>query len=291
MPFIRSRLRCKTKKIFLVAILVLIIVFLAYRVDARKSPHELIGELMYFPSGIALRAVSMGYYAPLADLVWLRFIQYYGEHRMTDVKFEFLYHILDILTTLDSRFTYAYTLGALMLTHDASSPDQAKHLLKKGMHENPDDWRLPFIYGFINYAFLGEHSIAKTYFKIASLKPDAPDLPRRWAAFVTYFKLGDLKSSLALWVDLYNNTENPEEKVIATYYIEKISMKLDIQHLNQSIRIFEERAGRLPYNLQELVTSRTIESIPAEPHGEKYYLRNGEVHSTWEDKIPQHMRR
>jgi tetratricopeptide (TPR) repeat protein len=272
-------------------ILLAVIVFLAYRVDARKSPHELIGELMYFPSGTALRAVSMGFYAPLSDLVWLRFIQYYGEHRMTDVKFEFLYHILDILTTLDTRFTYAYTLGALMLTHDASSPDQAEKLLKKGMHENPDDWRLPFIYGFINYAFLGEHLTARAYFRIASLKPHAPDLPRRWAAFVTYFKLGDLKSSLALWIDLYNITENPEEKVIATYYIERISMKLDIQHLNQDVRTFMEKFGRLPNDLQELVISGTTESIPAEPHGEKYYLRNGEVHSTWEDKLPPRMRR
>ena len=283
--------RWNTKKIISVAVLLIVIVFLAYRVDARKTSHELIGELMYFPSGVALRAVSMGFYAPLSDLVWLRFIQYYGEHRMTDVKFDFLYHILDILTTLDSRFTYAYTLGALMLTHDASNPDQAKRLLKKGMYQNPDDWRLPFIYAFINYAFLGEHPTARTYFKIAAMKPHAPDLPRRWAAFVTYFKLGDLKSSLALWVDLYNNTENPEEKIIATYYIEKISMKLDIERLDRGVRTFAERFGRLPYDLRELVMSGAIESIPDEPHGETYYIREGKVYSTWEDKIPEHMRR
>ncbi len=246
---------------------------------------------MYFPSGSALRAISMGLRAPLADLVWLRFIQYYGEHRMTDVRFDLLYHILDILTTLDRRFTYAYTLGSLMLTHDAQRPDQARQLLKKGMHENPEEWRLPFIYGFIHYAFLAEYEVARTYFRIASTKPEAPDVAQRWAAFVTYVKLGDLKTALALWLDLYNNTENPEEKTLATYYIQKIKMKLDIEDLNESVAEFRKIYGRMPHYLGELVNRGLLLSIPDEPHGEQYYLKEGAVHSTWMDKLPPHMRR
>ncbi len=216
------------KKLFVVITLLIIAVNLAYRVDSFKSPHKLVGELTYFPSGLALRALSMGFYAQLADLIWLRFIQYYGEHRMTDARFDLMHHILDILTTLDQRFLYAYSLGGLMLTHDADRPDQARALIRKGMIANPDDWRLPFMYGFIHYVFLGEHRIARTYFRIASQKPGAPDTPKRWAAFITYYRLGDLKSALALWLDLYNNTKNPEEKAIAEIYLKKIKMKLDI---------------------------------------------------------------
>jgi hypothetical protein len=178
-----------------------------------------------------------------------------------------------------------------MLTHDAQRPDQARQLLKKGMHLNPEDWRLPFVYGFINYAFLADHRVARTYFKISSLKPEAPDVTQRWAAFVTYFKLGDLKTALALWIDLYNNTENPEEKTLATYYIGKIKAKLDIKHLSDKVAEFQRVHGRMPSDLRELVRSGIIESIPEEPHGEQYYLKQGEVHSTWMDKLPPHMRR
>jgi hypothetical protein len=274
------------KKIFILFVLFLVMIGLGYRVDKTRSAHELIGELMYFPSGIALRAVSMGFYAPMADFVWLRFIQYYG-----DVKFDFLFHILDILTTLDKRFTYAYTLGSLMLTHDAQNPDQAKRLLKKGMYENPQEWRFPFIYGFINYTFLADYAVARTYFRIASMKPGAPDITQRWAAFVTYFKLGDLKTALQLWVDLYNTTDNPEEKALATYYIGKIKMKMDIEHLDKKVIEFHKIIGRVPYDLGELVRSGMIEGIPKEPHGEKYYIKEGKVHSTWMDKLPPHMRR
>ncbi|MBA7671974.1 hypothetical protein ES703_80145 [subsurface metagenome] len=260
----------------------MIIANFSYRIDMKKSPHELIGELMYFPSGVALKALSMGFYAPLADLVWLRFIQYYGEHRMSDAKFEFMYHILDILTTLDSRFNYAYTLGSLMLTHDAQKPDQARILLKKGMIRNPDDWRYPFIYGFIHYVFLKEFAVAQTYFRISAMKSNAPDRAKRWAAFVSYFKTGDLKTSLALWIDLYNTTENPEEKKIAEIYIKNIKMKLDIEFLNKKIQEFTQKIGRQPYDLKELIRYGIIDSIPTEPHDEKFVIKNGKVYSTWE---------
>jgi hypothetical protein len=269
------------KNIIVIILLLLLIANFSYRIDMKKSPHELIGEMMYFPSGIALKALSMGFYAPLADLVWLRFIQYYGEHRLSDAKFELMYHILDILTTLDSRFNYAYTLGSLMLTHDAQKPDQARILLKKGMIRNPDDWRYPFIYGFIHYVFLKEFTVAQTYFRISAMKPNAPDRAKRWAAFVSYFKTGDLKTSLALWIDLYNTTENPEEKKIAEIYIKNIKMKLDIEFLNNKIFEFTKQVGRKPFRLKELVTYGIVDSIPTEPHNKKYIIKKGKTYTTW----------
>jgi hypothetical protein len=269
------------KRIILVLLVLLIIAGLAYLTDTTRSPHELIGELMYFHSGTALRAASMGLYAPLADLVWLRFIQYYGEHRTTDTRFELMYHILDILTALDPRFLYAYTLGGLMLTHDANRPDQARQLLKKGMYENPDEWRIPFIYAFMHYVFLQDYDVSKTYFGLAAQKPNAPDMPKRWHAFVTYYKLGDLNAGLALWIDLYNNTKNPEEREIALYYIRKIRMRLDIEYLTNKIVEFNKKYGRMPYRLSELITSGLIDNIPPEPHDGQYYIEGNEVRSTW----------
>jgi len=269
------------KKFIFIILLLLLIANFSYRIDLKKSPHGLIGELMYFPSGIALRALSVGFYAPIADLVWIRFIQYYGEHRLTDYKFEYLYHILDILTTLNPQFLHAYYLGSLMLTHDAQRPDQAKMLLKKGMKANPDNWPLPFYYGFIHFVFLKEYNIAKTYFRISAMKPDAPIMPKRWAAFIVYKKLGDLKTALVLWLDLYNNTENPEEKAIAELYIKNIKMELDIEFLNKKIKEFTEKFGSKPDNLKELITHKLISSIPDEPHGENYYIKNEKVYSTY----------
>jgi hypothetical protein len=272
------------KKFLFVILLLLLIANLSYRIDLKKTHHELIGELMYFPSGFAVRSLSLGFYAPLADMVWLRFIQYYGEHRMTDARFDLMYHILDILTTLDPYFVHAYTLGALMLTHDANRPDQAMKLLKKGMRADYNEWRTPFIYGFINYVFLRDYKTALAYLRISSQKPNATDMPKRWAGYIALKRIGDLKVALALWLDLYNNAKNFEEKSIAEMYINKIKMELDIEFLNKKIEEFKAKIGRQPISLKELVVYNIIDSIPTEPHGGKYYLKEGKALSTWEKK-------
>lgn len=269
------------KKIVLVLLLLVLIANFSYRIDLRKSPHELVGELMYFPSGMSLRALSMGFYAPVADLIWLRFIQYYGEHRLTDTRFDYLFHILDILTTLDARFMHAYTLGALMLTHDAQDPQQARRLLKKGMSADPDAWVYPFIYGFIHYIFLEDYGVAQTYFRISSYKPQAPDMPKRWAAYTLYKKIDDLAAARALWIDLYNSSENPEEKALAQYYAEKIKMQMDIKYLDEKVSEFMKRTGHQPVHVRQLVISGIVDSLPNEPHGETYYIKQGKVYSTW----------
>lgn len=272
------------KKIFFIILFLLLIFNFAYRIDLKKTSHALIGELMYFPSGFAVKSLSVGFYVPLADLVWLRFIQYYGEHRMTDTRFDLMYHILDILTTLDPYFVHAYTLGALMLTHDAQRPDQAMKLLKKGMQADYNEWRIPFIYGFIQYVFLRDYKTALAYLGISSQKPDATDMPKRWAGYIALKRLRDTKTALALWLDLYNNAKNPEERRIAKMYIQETRMLLDIEFLNNKIEEFKTKFGRVPYHLNELVISGLIDSIPAEPHGEKYVIRNGRAYSLWQKK-------
>ncbi len=274
------------KRFIYIIIFLALIANLAYKIDISRSPHELIGELMYFPSGLAVKVLSLGYYAPLADIIWLRFIQYYGEHRMTDMRYDLMYHILDILTTLDPDFDHAYTLGALMLTHDAQKPDEAKKLLKKGMILTPTTWRYPFVYGFIHYVFLVDYDVAETYFRLASQKPGAPDYTKRWAAFTLYKKIGDLESALSIWLDIYNNCQDKVERGIAAYYIDKIKMMRDIEYLEKKIEIFKRQTGRAPVALRELVSTGIIKKTPKEPHGKKfeYVLRNGKVRSTWQDE-------
>lgn len=280
-------MRSYIKPFIVIVLCLLIIAGLSYRIDQTKTEKGIIDELAYFPSGIGLKAISLGFYGPFADFVWLRFIQYFGQHRMSDRKYEYLFHIMDILTTLDPYFTHAYTLGALMLTNDANRPDQAKTLLFKGMRLNTDEWRYPFIYGFINYYFLEKYHAALTYFRLAAGKPGAPEMTKRWAAYVTYMKIGDLKTSLELWFDLYNSTENPEEKALAEIYIRKIKMKLDLEDLNDAIDKYEEKFNRLPEDLDDLVKGNVLDSLPREPHGKQYILLQNRAESTWELELPQ----
>ena len=93
-------------------------------------------ELAYYPSGVHLRPATLGHADAAADLAWLRAVQYYGEHRASDNRFERMEHVFDILTTLAPGFVPAnFTLARMRLK--AGKPDEAVPYLKAVLRTNP----------------------------------------------------------------------------------------------------------------------------------------------------------
>jgi len=256
------------KSLIAIALLASSIFPLQKMIDTKwRGEEELVEELMYFPTGNLLKKIVLGYDELAADLVWLRMIQYYGHHRQTDKRFDYLGHILDVLTDLDPHFIHGYTFGALLLTDDGRNPSRGLSILQKGAVHNPLDWRLPFMSGFINYVFLRDYERAADHFVTASSLPDAPAFSKRFAAFV-YDRKGDVDVSLELWYNLYETTENEYEKRSALRYIKRI----EIQRLSQLVARFREMSGRYPTDLKNLVTIEWIDALPEAPDGSSYFF-------------------
>ncbi|MFM8559362.1 MAG: hypothetical protein ACKOC6_07145, partial [bacterium] len=77
--------------------------------DARTLPERPpFEELAYYPSGQALRPATLGHAETAADLAWLRAVQYYGEHRRSDLRFLQLEHVFVVLTSLAPGFESPY---------------------------------------------------------------------------------------------------------------------------------------------------------------------------------------
>src|SRR5439155_2530479 len=133
--------------------------------ESAFPPKEEADAALYVQSGTTLRRLSGAYSALAADLYWIRAIQYYGglaralqEQALresfvpppppalaaVDDAFPLLYAMLDIVTTLDPRFTIAYRFGAVFLAEayprGAGRPDLAVKLLEKGLAQRPDKW-------------------------------------------------------------------------------------------------------------------------------------------------------
>jgi tetratricopeptide (TPR) repeat protein len=183
-------------------------------------------ELMYFPSGKFVRQTAMGQEATLADIAWLRAVQYYGHHRLTDKKYDMIGHISDIVTTLDPQFIQAYIFGALVLSQDAGRPHEGLALLKKGMRHNPDNWLLAFETGFIYYAVLRDYRSAGKYFSLSSRLPDAPEFTSRFAAFVEE-RAGRTETALKLWEEVAAASQNKYIKEMAEERIAKLKAELE----------------------------------------------------------------
>lgn len=256
------------------------IFFIQNHLDSEKGKYALLKELLYFPSGRFAEETSVGYNELFADLVWLRAVQYFGEHSMTDLKFTYLYHILDILTTLDKKFIHAYTFGGLLLEHWAKEPANTDRLLHKGEFYNPLRWEIPFIRGFIYYIFRGDKKKAVMFFLRASNKPKAPDMCKRFVGF-TYQKMGDKFMALKLWQDIYHHSNNPIEKQAALNYIKEMVMLIQMDTLNIAFKSYTQKVGKPPSSIQEMVNDGFLKSRLKTPWENEYFYIDKQKERIW----------
>ncbi len=190
--------------------------------DRLPRPHPL-EELAYYPSGRHLRPATLGHAETAADLAWLRAVQYYGEHRTTDLRFQHMDHVFDILTTLSPTFVPAYVFGGFALAQEGREFDQAERLMLKGIDNNPTSGELAFQLGFLYYVKPGGRDLrhAAEYFEQAARQPDAPPQSQRFAAYSRQHA-GDLAVAQALWVGLYQTSKNKLMREMAERELAKI---------------------------------------------------------------------
>jgi len=171
-------------------------------------------ELMYFPSGVMLRPMAVGHPLTLADLLWLRAIQYYGEHRLSDNRFPHAGHIFETITALDPNFTEAYIFGGLVLAAEGGDLGRGLALLRQGIAANPGRWDLAFETGFVYYLAARDDAQAARFFELAHRLPGAPEYVTRFAAHARA-RTGDTEAALALWEELVRSTTHPAVRQLA----------------------------------------------------------------------------
>jgi len=194
-------------------------------IHGRRRDGRAGGELMYFPSGYLLKPMALGHPLTLADCLWLRAIQYYGEHRLSDNQFPLAGHVFSTITRLDPRFCEAYLFGGLVLAAEGRDRDRGLALMKEGVTWNPGRWELPFWTGFVYYLMKGHDRDAAYYFSRAARLPDAPGYVVRFAAHAKA-RSGDLPTALALWQDILENTTNPAMRTLAEQKMVEIEAEL-----------------------------------------------------------------
>ncbi|MEW5801755.1 MAG: hypothetical protein AB1847_06575 [bacterium] len=219
-------------------------VFLGYRVQKKIeiiSPSGNPETLLYLPSGKYLKPLTIGYQQMTADLFWLKVVCYFGSHCLTDKSYPWLYHILDLTTTLDPYFQLPYEFGAVVLSIEEGDVQQSNALLKKGIHHHPDYWRLPFYLGFNYFFYLKDPETAARYIsRAASLPGHPPYLPKLAASL--YASAGHKDIALGFLTQIYQNTDDPALK-------ESISQKIS-----------DLKKGKLPSALREILGDPNIDS-------------------------------
>ncbi len=194
--------------------------------ERRVVPRDRLGEdLMYYPSGPAIRKVALGHTSSAADLAWLKAVQYYGEHKRTDRKFIMMGHIFEIITDLDPLFQNAYIFGGLVTAEEGQDVPGGLRLMEKGIRNNPESWRLEFETGFMYRLFTKDMDTAARHFRRAAAFPDAPDRAARFAAFMAA-RGGDRQAALMLWKYTLERTTNDIVREKAVENIRKLEEEI-----------------------------------------------------------------
>jgi hypothetical protein len=214
-------------------------------------------NVLYLWSGSQVRRLADGFRNVLADVYWLRTVQYFGGQRAYAERSDYslLRPLIEITTSLDPRMEIAYRYGATFLAETypsgAGDPRAAIEILEKGVENNPESWRLRQELGFFHYFFLGEAQPASRILVEASRLPGAPHSLETLAADVLA-RRGDRATARALWQRIHDEAEPGAMKVNAAVHLQQIDALDAAEGLTRAAAAFRAHAGRWPSTLDEL---------------------------------------
>ena len=232
--------------------------------------------LLYVRSPAVLDRMALGFDALLADVYWIRAIQHYGGHRLDPGKpgrYELLYPLLDIATSLDPYFNIAYRFGAIFLSEappgGPGRPDQAVALLRKGIAAQPAKWQYHHDIAFVHYWALRDPVAAASWFRRAAEQPGAPNwLMPVAAAMLT--QGSDRASSRFLWQQILGSDQEWLRRR-AEHALMQLDALDQIDQLEGLVAQTPRTPGE-PYAWQDLVRAGRLRGIPLDPSGTPYEI-------------------
>lgn len=257
-------------------------------INHRKAEDRgTIQQLRLLPRGEVLKPMLLGYHHLGADLIWLRAIQVLGDKVVREQDYQWLYHALDVVTTLDPQYLYAYDVGGTVLAELAGRYDLSNQILEKGLTPNPQSWRLPFLLGFNHFFHLGQPREAADYMaRAAGVQgmlhegPPPPYIPRLASRLYAQGKSPEV--AIEFLEAMLLQTSEPLIRDQLQRRIRRVGLERDLQIIESAVQRYEETKRKKPSSLEDLVASDFLGSIPEEPYGGHYLLdtTTGEVSSS-----------
>jgi tetratricopeptide (TPR) repeat protein len=235
-------------------------------------------RVLYVRSPAAMKRLTFGFEALTADVYWIRAIQHYGGDRLEKGggaegrRYELLYPLLDIATSLDPHFNIAYRFGAIFLGEPypggPGRPDLAVTLLRKGIAAMPHKWEYYHDIAFVYYWRLHDYKAAGEWFQRAASQPNAPNwLPAVAASMVS--RSNDRTTARFMWQQLLQS-----EQAWVRRNAERSLLQLEALDQIDQLQAIVARAGRSAgaYSWAALVGRGILRGVPVDPAGTTYTL-------------------
>jgi hypothetical protein len=240
-------------------------------------------DTLYVRSPAAMKRLALSYHSLLADVYWIRTVQYYGSTKLLkdpDEKYDLLYPLLDLTTSLDDRFNIAYHFGSVFLSEPPPGgpgrPDLAIALLEKGLAAQPTKWEFVQAIGFVHYMWHEDYPTAASWFERASAIPGAPVWMKPLAA-VTLAEGGRRDASRLLWQQVAATAEVAWFRKEAARRLMQLDALDQIDQLMAILATFERARGARAMRWDEVMAAGYLRGIPQDPTGLPYTVTDGTV--------------
>lgn len=209
------------------------------KVDRLLGEFRAQEEVLYFTSGDQLKWLVPGFESVLADVYWLRTVQYFGRavlRRQGGAEVQALIPLVEITIALDPKFRVAYLSGATFIGEPPPiGPGDgiaAVRILEKGVVELPDDWIVQQHLGYGIFILLGDNKRAADRLMRASRLPGAPFWLETFAAALLTDG-GERDKSRLIWKHMLQDSEAPQVQELARRNLLRLDALDVIDKLNQ----------------------------------------------------------
>jgi tetratricopeptide (TPR) repeat protein len=240
-------------------------------------------NLLYVRSPEAMKRLALSYDSLLADLYWIRAVQHYGSTRLSidpNKRYDLLFPLLDLTTSLDDRFNIAYYYGSTFLAEappgGPGRPDLAIALLEKGLRAQPDKWEFAQWIGFVHYWWRQDYQEAAAWFSRAAEFPGAPIWMAPLAAS-TLTEGGSRQASRFMWEEIARTAEDEWFRNEARRRLQQLDAMDQLDQLRTVAARFTQQRGAPPSNWSDLRAAGYLKGTPVDPTGTPYRLDAGVV--------------
>ena len=254
------------------------------QIHATRRP----GGVGLLPDGKVLRVLSLGFDRFVADLFWLRTVNYIGDERSVEAGYPDAARLGELVTDIDPGFKTPYSVMNSVLTVLSHQPEAAIALLDKGI-QHIDWWKLHFLQGY-NYLFeTKEYEKAAEQMGLAASKKGGPPYLPLLAARL-YAHAGDPDTAMAFVRARIDQAATEEEREGLARRYRDLWVTRDLRNINAAIEAYEKDHGEKPRGVQALVEAGFLYVEPRDPAGNSYLIQDGAALSSMEyEKLHPHL--
>lgn len=220
--------------------------------------------------GERLKGYAFGFEGLLADWYWMRSLQYIGKKfvknsdktiRLDDLSPlnpRLLYPLLDNAGTLDPQFIAVYNYGAMVLP--AIDPEQAIAIVRKGIENNPGEWRLYHYLGFIYWRLERYEEAAEIYGQGAKIKGAAPFMSLMEAKLRS--DAGSRDTARAIYRQIYEGAQDSQTRENARVRLLQMDSLDEQDSIREVLAQFKAEKGRCPSTWGEITPALARKVLP-----------------------------